>query len=263
MPKLSVSTMIYLGLPPSKAIERIASRGFRALELSYSNFLASGTREFSELGRVADTASSYSLEAFSVHLPYDRYGTDELSLASTTSRFYRWVRALDKLSVNFYVVHLPSFPPTEKFIQVAAKFVDSIASSVSGGSWVLVENTTDVPHVGSSVSGIASVLERANSLSVGVCVDVGHALITRTPLEDFRARLGGLVKAVHIHDNDGFSDTHLLPGRGILRLSDLVEFVASAKPPYAVAEVACGRLSECDFLLNGVRELRSVLGSFT
>ncbi|MCX8185182.1 MAG: TIM barrel protein [Sulfolobales archaeon] len=263
MYKLSISTMVYLSLPPSKAIERLTSRGFRAIEVSYTNFLVNSVREFAELNRVAEVVSRHSLEVFSIHLPYDRIGVDELSLASTLSRFFKWIRILDRLGVNFYVTHLPELPASEKSIYTAARFIKNIAESVGGNSLILVENTTSSVHIGSSPRWLAEILRSVDTANVGVCVDVGHALVARVPIEEFRKQLGALVRAVHLHDNDGLSDKHFLPGRGILRVSELAEFIAAVKPLYVVAEVACRGLAECDALLSKVRDLKSTLGVST
>ena len=50
-----------------------------------------------------------------------------------------------------------------------------------------------------------------------MCVDTGHAQLTGTPPEKMIATMNkGLVKAVHLHDNDGKDDLHLLPYSGVI-----------------------------------------------
>ncbi len=263
--RLGVSTMLYLRLTPSRAAERLLSRGLRAVELSYDNFLLSRTDELSELERVADVVSAYSIEAFSVHLPYDRPGPGEPGLTRSVERFARWMRILDRLRVDFYVAHLPSLPRSKSSVSLAARYLKSLAELTTGGARVLVENPSSRALLGAVPEDIADVVRAVESSTVGVCVDVGHALLTGVPLRTFGDVLGNLVKAVHVHDNDGFSDSHMLPGTGVLNIEELAELVAGVGFPRMVAEVACSGLVECDSLLNAIRlferDLRSLLPS--
>ncbi len=253
MLKLSVSTMVYLRLAPSRAVERLFSRGYRAVELSFDNFLLSGVDELSELEKVADIVSGYDTETFSVHLPYDRLEPSERGLARAVSRFAKWMRILDRLKVDYYVTHLPNLPPHGSSIGLATRYLKSLVELPIGGSRVLVENASSRALLGALPEDIAEIVRRVGSPAVGACVDVGHALITRVPLRAFGDILGSLVVSVHVHDNDGFSDRHMLPGTGVLRIEELAEFVARLGAPRMVAEVACGGSVECDSLLNAIR----------
>ena len=48
-----------------------------------------------------------------------------------------------------------------------------------------------------------------------ICIDTGHALITEGKnAQSAIERLAPLCVATHLHDNDGRSDTHLIPGEG-------------------------------------------------
>lgn len=46
---------------------------------------------------------------------------------------------------------------------------------------------------------------------LGFCFDVGHGNLVGIDFGDFLASLGGRVKVLHIHDNDGISDLHQIP----------------------------------------------------
>lgn len=45
----------------------------------------------------------------------------------------------------------------------------------------------------------------------GFCLDTGHIRITRRNLYQFITTLGSRIKLLHIHDNDGVCDSHMLP----------------------------------------------------
>lgn len=46
---------------------------------------------------------------------------------------------------------------------------------------------------------------------LGFCLDTGHANLVGLDMEDFIVTLGGRLKALHIHDNDGVGDLHQIP----------------------------------------------------
>ncbi|MEM1707174.1 MAG: sugar phosphate isomerase/epimerase [Sulfolobales archaeon] len=251
--------MVYLTLSPSRAIERVLQRGFKSVELSYDNFIASRVGEIAELSEVVDSVSRYRLDSFSVHLPYDNLELSTSRLASSISRFSRWIKLLDRVNVDFYVTHLPNLPPSRGSIDVAVKYLRNLADLVSGSSQVLVENTASTGRLGATPEDLLAVVRYADAPNLGVCVDVGHAIITRTPLTSFSSTLRELIKSIHLHDNDGFSDKHLLPGSGVLDLRELVEFLAVARPTLVIAEVACKGLSECDNVLNSIVDIGNFL----
>lgn len=54
--------------------------------------------------------------------------------------------------------------------------------------------------------------------NLGICIDVGHAHLShdagRHPVTNYLERYAAQLIHVHLHDNDGASDEHLLPGTG-------------------------------------------------
>lgn len=46
---------------------------------------------------------------------------------------------------------------------------------------------------------------------LGFCFDSGHANLVGVDMENFITTLGGHLKVLHIHDNDGISDLHQIP----------------------------------------------------
>ena len=49
----------------------------------------------------------------------------------------------------------------------------------------------------------------------GFCLDIGHLLVLGLDSKTSMETLGDRVKALHIHDNDGFDDLHLVPYAGL------------------------------------------------
>lgn len=53
--------------------------------------------------------------------------------------------------------------------------------------------------------------EEAGEEVFGFCLDTGHIRITSRNLYQFITTLGSRIKLLHIHDNDGINDSHMLP----------------------------------------------------
>ncbi len=59
------------------------------------------------------------------------------------------------------------------------------------------------------------VFEHVHSKRLGFCYDSGHENCF-TPGKDFLSQYGSKLMALHLHDNDGSDDQHLLPGEGAI-----------------------------------------------
>ena len=85
------------------------------------------------------------------------------------------------------------------------------------GVTLCIENMTGKPyatHPSEAVYGstAADVLELAERLDAMVCWDFGHANLTGLCQSVELEKLRGKVRCLHIHDNDGVSDSHRIPG---------------------------------------------------
>ena len=90
----------------------------------------------------------------------------------------------------------------------------------------LIENMPP-PYFGSDVRPLRRIVDAANSPHLGLAYDSGHAMLSGDPVGPIRlmgSRLGG----VHLHDNGGAHDDHLIPGMGIIPLEDVARALAEA-----------------------------------
>jgi sugar phosphate isomerase/epimerase len=67
--------------------------------------------------------------------------------------------------------------------------------------------------VGKTAEEIVGILKEIDAKNVGVTFDVGHANTVGNP-NDFAVKLAPYVVNVHLHDNDGTRDQHLVIGEG-------------------------------------------------
>lgn len=71
---------------------------------------------------------------------------------------------------------------------------------------------------------ILEFVKEINDEYLQICLDTGHvSVFPDLSVGDEIRRLGGYIKALHIHDNKGDDDTHLYPTKGIIDWSDFVD----------------------------------------
>ena len=70
-------------------------------------------------------------------------------------------------------------------------------------------------------------LTNVNSPRAGFCYDSGHHNC-RTPDEDLLEKYGSRLMALHLHDNDGSGDWHLLPFDGNIDWAKTMRNIAAA-----------------------------------
>ena len=78
-----------------------------------------------------------------------------------------------------------------------------------------------------SADDLLYIIDRVGSERIGICLDTGHLNITLKNQREFILKAGHRLKALHIADNEGQTDQHMMPfARGNI---DFVEVVKSLK----------------------------------
>lgn len=84
------------------------------------------------------------------------------------------------------------------------------------GISVCVENMPPGVYPGSRMADLAQLLTSLGRKQLGLILDTGHAQLVSTP-EAETLEAVGLLRATHVHDNDGRQDLHWPPGIGSIR----------------------------------------------
>jgi sugar phosphate isomerase/epimerase len=93
------------------------------------------------------------------------------------------------------------------------------------GVTLAVENMVGKPfpsHPDETVFGCEAehVMALAEALDTGVCWDFGHAHLSGLRQSAGLRTVGPRLRVLHVHDNDGERDSHLIPGRGSIDWQD-------------------------------------------
>jgi sugar phosphate isomerase/epimerase len=86
---------------------------------------------------------------------------------------------------------------------------------------IMLENTYE-----KSPDTHQAILSQLNSPYAGFCLDVGHLMtFAHSPWQEWLPSLSPWLGQLHLHDNNGESDQHLAPGRGLFNFPELFAFL--------------------------------------
>lgn len=222
-------------------LRAVAEAGFHRLEL-WAMTPHFDVAEGPALSRLKEWLDALSLEAVSFHAPFYRdleraRAGEWLSFAhpdpahrrEAVARTETAMRALGGLGARVAVLH-PGGPPPSGSEDTRENFRESVEALLplaeKADMVLAIEN---IPSPLGRPEAVAQFVEGCAHPRVRACLDTGHALLTegaRTAAA-FR-RLAPLAAAIHLHDNDGEHDGHLIPGEGVLPWNALWESLEEA-----------------------------------
>lgn len=137
------------------------------------------------------------------------------------------IQTCARYGVATYVFHLSSGLPPPEFSTLGQNRLEKLVLAAENcGVQIAFENLRH-PDL------LLQVMSLFSSSSVGFCYDSGHQHCF-TPDVDWLSLYGDRLLAVHLHDNDGKKDAHLLPGDGSICFSSLCEKIKNLQFHHAV-----------------------------
>ena len=205
------------------AADFLADAGFWGVDLSLDQLEPDGDDALrSVLYSFGSRAAARGLSIPMCHLPFFMPNPDD---AAAMARFSREIqsglRMAAMLKIPDAVIHPivrhESRLHRDLWLSENMRFLMPIRELAGRlGITLCIENMTGKPyatHPSEAVFGstAADILELAERLDAMVCWDFGHANITGLCQSVELEKLRGRVRCLHIHDNDGVSDSHRIP----------------------------------------------------
>ncbi len=217
--------------------------GIRAIDMSFESLDFSDSSIRSVLYAAARRAKEKSISLPLCHLSF--YMPDPKNSALMSEFQNELMRGIDMaalMGIERAVTHPIALYSKEvsygDWVRANIAFLSPVVEYArEKGVRILIENmpsekeAPDNHLYGSCALNVSSL---ADKLSCGVCWDTGHANISGYKQSEQLATIGERLEALHIHDNDGLRDAHLLPFDGKVDWEDVATGLRCCNKPLIV-----------------------------
>ncbi|MCQ2556181.1 MAG: sugar phosphate isomerase/epimerase [Clostridia bacterium] len=133
----------------------------------------------------------------------------------TLKQYFKAIKQIKSVGINFAIMHLTATEHTPKFNGLGIERLQTLCNYAEKlGVKIAFENTRKKGY-------LEYVMENIKNKNVGVCFDSGHAHCHFKDDFDF-AIFKNRIFAVHLHDNHGEKDEHLLPFDGTINWQKVI-----------------------------------------
>lgn len=221
-----------MGLDVISAIRTIGDAGFEYVELWGE--VPHAYPDWVEKGRIRDALSSYDM-ALTMHAPFTDLNPSnpfQPIKGAVEQTLENFVKLSEYLEARIITVH-PGSVHNEGLVPMSAQnsvgVLRKMVRSAEGRLKINAENmarSRSKYHfpLGSTVESLDLILSDVEGLQF--TFDTGHANVNGQNLESLAERFGPKLTEIHLNDNAGASDDHLIPGDGTADTRGVLEKVA-------------------------------------
>lgn len=193
-----------------------------------------------------------------IHLPMELNSCENVDYISDS--WISFIKELDNelngFNIKYINMHLGYVDTNrliinrEKYLNKSVNFIDKIKVD----SFICIENVYckkgNFSNIGNKSYDFEYIFNNSKNTNLFFCYDSGHNLIDK---DDYILKLKEKIKVVHLSDNNGFEDTHIGIGKGILSKSQVKE-ILDLDPEYLIMEICYADIEE------SVKKLKKILG---
>jgi len=218
--RLGIWTSYLIDLAPEEMVATFARAGWHELELSDEHSAALLGRGDPEKAGTAFACFAgdhgVSLPQGHLWLSCDIAARDQSPIID---RLREWLDLYLAIGIQAAVLHpggaerLREGDHPAAIMDARVRTLRALSDHVRGSNLAIcLEN---VRTGGPEVDDLIAIIEATGCAELGICLDTGHLNLASRDQAGFIHRAGGLLKALHIADNEGETDQHLMPyGRG-------------------------------------------------
>jgi sugar phosphate isomerase/epimerase len=232
--KIGLSTWSLLGLDVNSAVRAIGDAGFEYVELwgevphAYPDWVDKRT--------IRETLSSYDM-VLTLHAPFtdlnpaNPFQPMKRAVEQTLENFVRFGEYLGSRMITIHPgsVHNEGLIP--KSAESSVEVLRRMAKTAEGRLAINVENQTKSRSkyhfpLASTVESLDLILSEVEGLQL--TFDTGHAHVNGQNLGGQVGRFGPKLKEIHLNDNTGANDDHLIPGQGTADIKGVMDKVSGS-----------------------------------
>ena len=234
--KYSVWSDYLRNTSPEEAVATFAAKGWYDLELSTEH----GEALIARGGDPAEVGAQFKAvaERYGVRFPQGHLllGAD-ITLDETVEHLKDWLDLYHAIGVKACVLHAGGgrivreggTPRQRDEANIAALKI--LCAHIAGrDQYICLENLMEAYH---TAADLRMLIDAVGSPQLKICLDTGHLHVAGGKQSDFIRDVGQLLYALHIQDNEGQTDEHLIPyGNGTIDWDDFIQGLAALDKPY-------------------------------
>ena len=232
--KLSIWSFYYYELSPEEAVEEFIKNGINCSELSSEHGLELLNKDVDVVSTGKKFAQFINERNFEISQGHLWLKVKLCSDDDAIDKLYRWIDMYEAIGIKNMVLHYDRLSGTglsrreradkniEK-LKILAEYIKNKNITICLEN--LSPNIPDVKElIGHNADDLLYIIERVGSEKFGICLDTGHLNLTENSQREFILKAGKKLKALHIADNQGRSNQHMMPyTRGTVDFKEVVE----------------------------------------
>lgn len=206
----------FSGLSSEDKVKAFAECGYHYLELSTEDgeeLLTRGNPE--RVGKeFQQFAADHGISFLQGHLDLQA----NILNRATVQALKVWLDLYQAVGVKNCVLHYGRgndlYIPPERMLRARAESLMELTGHIKGTDmYICLENMR--VHYDDTCDNLLNIIKAVGSDQLGICLDTGHLNLAGGNPAQFVIQAGSLLKALHIADNEGTYDQHMMPyGRG-------------------------------------------------
>lgn len=218
--KLSIWTSYFYHLSPEDALLQFKSHGFDYCELSDEHSKVLLDRgDATEVGKAFGLfAKETGIQILQGHL----FLSARICKDEDRALLKRQLDLFLAIGVKNAVLHCDALkdmdgnmPPIDVIREKNTKALLDLLDYVKDTDLVICLENLISSYAVNSIDGLMYFIENLNSKNLGICLDTGHLNLKDKDQVAFIRRGGKHIRALHLADNEGQNDQHLMPfGKG-------------------------------------------------
>jgi len=226
---VGMNTGPFLGMPLFKALERIVSLGYEAIEIDLEEpHISDGTLSETAMKGLKDFSAENKIQ-YSVHVPcgreFDIADQNDSSRIEITERIKHDIVIADKIGAKELIIHPGNVGDNkETAISLTTQTINHILPLAKKLRIdILIENLygTALENVKDGIR----ILSEVGDPNCGLCLDTSHAFVAGVDSVEFLVQLGGYIQEVHLSNvvsKSGELKEHQLPDKGDIDLGRIL-----------------------------------------
>lgn len=225
----SIWSQFYNTVEPEEAILEFEKDGMTHIELSHEHGSALLARDEDHIAtgkKFREFLTEHGIIALQGHLAFPSLIVCEPD--TFIDYIVRQAELYEAIGIKCAVLHCDYMRGVEvsdedRFEKNAVALTEVARRTAHIDMYICLENLCG--GAPTSIERILELIRRVGSPKFGICLDTGHLNVTHAnEQKDFILKAGKLLKALHIADNQGETDQHMIPfGRGNVNWQGVME----------------------------------------